>query len=449
MAYRSVAMLPNTVAYRAETSLSRALFERAKRVMPGGNSRHSVALAPYPIYVKSGSGARVTDVDGEERVDFLNNYTSTILGHADPRVMEAIHKHLDAGTAFSMPTEHDVALAELICGRVSYIDQVRFCNSGSEAIMLAIKAARAYTGRSKIAKFEGAYHGIYDYAQASEGAMPDQWGDADAPTPTIDGGISPNLRGDVVILPWNRPEVCARLLEKHGREIACLVVDALPSAIGLIAPQAGFLESLRKVTQSLGILYLSDEVMSFRLGYHGALHGTGVEADLTALGKVIGGGFPVGAVAGKEGPMAVFDHTKEMKVHHGGTFNANPVTMVAGIETMRQMTPEAFASLDAMGDSMRGKLRDLFAERGMSAQVMGRGSLFIAHLTDAPLTDYRSMIAYRAVGTIDFGQLCHEMLGRGIVTSTRGVFGCLSTAMEEADLDAFVTALDASLSAMG
>ena len=174
----AVAPEKRATAYRSESALSRKLYQRAGVVMPGGNTRHSTALSPYPAYVISGRGCRVMDVEGAERIDFLNNYTSLILGHANPQVTQAAQRRMALGAAFTMPTEAEVELAELLASRVSYIDQVRFCNSGSEAVLMAVKAARAFTGRPKIAKFEGAYHGVYDYVQVSEGPAPDQWGRA-------------------------------------------------------------------------------------------------------------------------------------------------------------------------------------------------------------------------------------------------------------------------------
>src|SRR5580700_322890 len=192
--------------YREPGAISRELYERASRVMPGGNTRHSVALDPYPIYAHSGSGCRITDVEGQERVDFLNNYTSLILGHAHPTVTDAVQRRAAAGTAFTMPTPEEVELAELLAARVAYIEQIRFCNSGTEAVMLAVKAARAFTGRHKIAKFEGAYHGLYDYVAVSEGPLSDEWGESDTPRSVIEPGTPESVARDVVVLPWNRPE---------------------------------------------------------------------------------------------------------------------------------------------------------------------------------------------------------------------------------------------------
>jgi len=416
--------------------------------MPGGNTRHSIAMAPYPIYAASGCGCHIRDVEGVERIDFLNNYTSLILGHADPLVTAAVQRRVAMGTAFTMPTPEDVELAELLVDRIPYVDQLRFCNSGSEAVMLAVKAARAFTGRHKIAKFEGAYHGIYDYVEASEGPGVDEWGEIDAPQSIIEPGTPPSVADDVVVLPWNRLEICRERITRHKNELAAVLVDPNPLGIGMIPARPGFLESLREETARRGILLVADEVLNFRLSYRGAAHLFGIQPDIASFGKIIGGGFPVGAVGGSRRVMSVFDHTGDLKVHHGGTFNANPVTMTAGLETMKQMTPEAFERLNALGDYIRERLTRMFHDRGIAAQVCGRGSLFIAHLDDGELVDYRSLRGFSRTSPI-YGGLCHEMLKRGIIISPRGIFGCLSTPMREPEADAFVEALDESLAALG
>jgi len=436
------------IAYRSESSLSRKLYERAAAVMPGGNTRHSTALSPYPVYVASGRGCRAVDVEGEERIDFLNNYTSLILGHANPQVTQAAQQRMALGSAFTMPTVAEVDLAALLVSRVSYIDRVRFCNSGSEAVLMAVKAARAFTGRRKIAKFEGAYHGVYDYMQVSEGPSPDEWGDPDAPASVLDAGSSANVAEDVVVLPWNNFEACRSLIAKHRETLAAVIVDPLPLGIGMISPRPGFLELLREESERHGVLLIADEVMSFRLSYHGAMYERGISPDLTTLAKIIGGGFPVGAVAGSAEVMSVFDHTGNWKVRHGGTFNANPVTMTAGLETMKQMTPETYDRLNAMGDQIREKLTRLFADRRIAARVCGGGSMFTAHLTDRDLVDFRSLQGFSRTKPV-YGDLCHEMLAQGIVTTSRGIFGCLSTPMTETELDAFVSALSSSLRVLG
>ena len=325
-------------AYLDQQSESKRLYDRALAVMPGGNSRHTIVMDPYPVYARSGHGCRVTDVEGEERIDFINNYTALIRGHSDPDVTAAVSKVIHAGTAFSLPTEYDIRLAELLVDRIPAAEQVRFCNSGSEAVLLAIRAARAYTGRSKIAKFEGCYHGIYDYAQASDSSRPGNWGELDSPQTTLETSMVPNLGKDVVTLPWNRPQICAQLIEDCADELAAVLIDPLPAALGLLSPAEGFLETLRELTRELGVVLIFDEVMSFRIDYRGAGHANCITPDLMSMGKIIGGGFPVGAVTGSTAIMSVFDHRPGEKVHHGGTYNGNPVTMAAGYETMRLMT---------------------------------------------------------------------------------------------------------------
>src|SRR5580700_2554761 len=435
-------------SYRSAHSCSRELYKRASSVMPGGNTRHSIAMAPYPVYAASGSGCRVTDVDGDERIDFLNNYTSLILGHADPRVTSCVQQRVARGTAFTMPAPEDVELAELLAARVPYVDQIRFCNSGSEAVMLAIKAARAFTGRHKIAKFEGAYHGIYDYVEVSEGPAADEWGEAQAPRSVTEPGTPPSVAADVVILPWNGFEECRHLIARHKDDLAAVLVDPMPLGVGMIAPRQGFLDLLREETARHGILLVADEVLNFRISFHGAAHAFGIAPDLASFGKIIGGGFPVGGVGGSRRVMSVFDHTGSLKVHHGGTFNANPVTMTAGLETMRQMTPEAFDRLNSLGDYIRGSLMRMFHDCGLAGQVCGRASMFVAHLNGGELVDYRSLRSFSRTSPA-YGKLCHEMLERGIIISPRGVFGCLSTPMGEAEADAFVDALDNSIRQLG
>jgi len=412
--------------------------------MPGGNTRHSIALTPYPVYVRGGRGCRVIDVDGEERIDFINNFTSNILGHADPDVTEAVRRQIESGTAFSMPTGHEIDLASLLVERVEYIEKIRFCNSGTEAVMFALRAARAYTGKRKIAKFEGCYHGAYDYAQTSEAPTADVWGSGTEPRCVIEAGCVDSIRDDVLVLPWNNPDACEALIGRHHGDLAAVIFDPLPMRIGFIPPRADFLRRLRDVTQAGGVLLVCDEVLTFRLGFHGALHESGIRPDLTTFGKIIGGGFPVGAVGGADRFMEVFDHTKGPRIHHAGTFNANPITMCAGLAQMRKMTEQQYSRLERMGEALRSRLSRMLAQRGSPAQVLGKGSLFAVHLTDREIVDYRSVVE-SSPGKAFFLRLCHEMLGRGIAMSKDRLGGCLSTPMEQSELDSFVAALDESL----
>ena len=441
-------LVGETVAYRSEGARSRALFDRALMVMPGGNTRHSVALNPYPVYLAGGRGCRVTDVEGEGRIDFLNNFTSLILGHADPEVTAASRERIERGTAFAGPTEADVELAELLVERIPAVERVRFCNSGSEAVMLAVKAARAFTGRPKLAKIEGAYHGIYDYAQMSEVSGPSNWGSADHPASVPDAGTAPGAAADVVVMPWNDAEVCERLIENNRHHLAAVVLDALPLGLSMITPLPGFLERVVAAARRSGVLVIADEILNFRLDYHGAFASIGIRPDIVCLAKIIGGGFPVGAVGGRADIMEVFDHRRPDPVHHGGTYNGNPVSMVAGLVTMRRMTPEAYAKLNRLGDSLREQLGAMLRSRGIAAQVFGRGSLFSVRLTADTLRNWRDVSGHTR-GEPIYGKICHAMLGRGILMSQRGITGSLSTPMGPSETGAFVDALDSTLGSLG
>ena len=331
-------------AYLASGSRSAELWQRARAVMPGGNSRTTVFAAPYPAYVASAQGATVTDVDGQSRIDFVNNYTSLIHGHAHPRIVDAVTRQLPLGTAVSFPTETEIRLAELLVARVDSLEQLRFTNSGTEAVMLAVQAARAFTGRPRVARFEGCYHGAYaDHAE-----------------------------GDL-ILPFNDADAVEDGIERHASELAAVIVDPLPHRPGFVDPRAGFLPRLREVTRAHGVLLISDEIISFRLAYAGPQRRLGYAADMTTLGKIIGGGFPVGAFGGRADVMAVFDPTSDgTRVAHGGTFNANPVTMVAGFEAMTMLTPSEYDRLAALGERIRTGLADLLETRGVRGRSPAR-----------------------------------------------------------------------------
>ncbi len=284
--------------YPNSSSNSAHLYERAQRVLPGGNTRTTVFRDPYPIYAHSGNGSRILDVDGIERVDFLNNYTALIHGHAHPSIVRAATSAVENGSCFGAPTESEIRLAEMLVERVPGCENVRFTNSGSEAVMMAVKAARAYTGRPKIAKCEGLYHGSYDFVEVSLDSSPADWGDPAQPNQVpYSAGTPASLLSDVVVLPFNDSEASLRLLEQHATELAAVIVDPLPNRIGLIPASRDFLTTLRNFCSRAGVVLISDEVISFRIGYGGAAAAFGFQADLITLGKVIGGGFPVGAPA--------------------------------------------------------------------------------------------------------------------------------------------------------
>ena len=398
-------------------------FKRAKAVLPGGNSRSTIELKPHPIYLTHGLGSKVFDVDGNAYLDFINNYTSLIHGHAFPAVTEAVTKQLSLGTAYSFGTVQEIEHAELICGRVPGFDKIRFCNSGSEAVMNAIKAARAFTDRPKIAKCEGAYHGSYDFAEVSLSTGPEDWGQNEPVPKAYSKGTPQGVLDDVVVVPYHDEVAAEQLLKRNAGDLAAVVYDPVSSRVGMISPTKAYFEMLVDFCQANDVMLIFDEVIAFRLGYEGAQGVHGVTPDLTALGKIIGGGFPVGAVAGRSAVMAVFEEGGGLP--HGGTFNANPVTMVAGMATMKEMTRDAFDRLNEMGERGRNEFDEAFKRAGVTAQVSGQGSLMRIHLTDRPMNSYQSV--YPKPEEADrMLALHHHLLNAGIYIAPYGLL-CLST----------------------
>ncbi len=312
-----------TEEYTARRPRSRALYERACRALPGGDTRTTIYFHPFPPYLERGEGCRMYDVDGHVLLDLLANYTSMIWGYAHPAIVEAIRRQAGLGSSFAAPTEDQVRLAELLRERLPSLAKVRFTNSGTEAAMNAMRAARAFTGRPKIVKIEGGYHGSSDSAEISVRPDPAAAGDAAQPDSVPAAGVPASVARDVLAAPFNDVGAVEAILRAHRGEIAALIVEPVMGAGGVIPPRDGFLASLRRLTEAMDIVLIFDEVISFRLGYHGAQGRFGVRPDLTVLGKIIGGGLPVGAFGGREDIMALYDPRHPGGLAHGGTFNAN------------------------------------------------------------------------------------------------------------------------------
>src|SRR3954464_3171219 len=256
--------------YPDPKSISRAMYHRALASIPGGNTRTTVFMKPYPIYAAKGEGCRVWDVDGNEYIDCINNFTSLIHGHAHPSLVEAAKRQLTLGSAFGLPTESEIDLAELLASRLPSVDQVRFANSGTEAVMMALKAARAFTGRPKIAKCEGAYHGSYDYAEVSLDPKPGEWGRNAPVSVAYAKGTPENVLADVITIPFNDAEAAVSLIREHGSELAGVLVDPMPNRAGLVPADKASVEALHDVAREVGALLIFDEVITFRLGLRGA-----------------------------------------------------------------------------------------------------------------------------------------------------------------------------------
>ena len=428
-------------------SKSAQLFERASRVIPGSTSRLTIKSSPYHLFLSSAQGAKVVDVDGNELLDFNNNYTSLIHGHAHPAINQAVQKQLSLGTAYSFSNEAEIELAELLCERLPSMDRIRFVNSGSEAVMNAIKAARAYTGRFKIAKCEGGYHGSYDNAEVSLSSTPKNWGTEVPQSVEYSKGTPESVLEETIVIPYNDTDSAEQILEVHASELAAVLFDPLPNRIGLIPIQSEFVKMLERFAKKHQALLILDEVITLRNGYSGTQGVLGLTPDLTTVAKIIGGGFPVGAVGGRADVMQVFEADQQKPaLPHGGTFNANPVTMAAGKTCMELFNQEEIDQLNAKGKFLRAEIENVFKSVNVPGQVTGEGSLFRIHLHNRVLRNYRDSYSTKTENT-NLSLLHQHLINEGVYLSSGG-FGCLSTAMNGADLSHFLEALLKSLRQM-
>ncbi len=375
-----------------EPSPGALLYQRALKVMPGGCSRNTVLRKPVQLYAEHGEGCYVTDTEGVKRIDFANNMASLIHGHAHPAVIAAVTAQLQKGTAFTLPTEAEILYAEHLCGRNPGFDKIRFVNSGTEAVMSCLKAARAYTGRAKIAKVEGAYHGLYDYAEVSQISNPDNWGEPDKPESVpVAHGTPASALNDVVVIPYNDPERAISILDQHADELACLLLDLMPHRVGLVPASPEFVYALYQWTRDNGALLVCDEAITFSCNYGGAQEWYEICPDLTAMGKIIGGGFPVGALAGRDEVMDVMDPLADKILFpHSGTFSANPVTMTAGRIAMELYDETAVSKINLLAEYARKQITEAIAIADIPACVSGGGPMFRVHMKAEVPLNYRA-----------------------------------------------------------
>lgn len=431
-----------TDRYLDNDSVTVRMHAQAAELIPGATSRLHYLFKPRPIYAHSGQGCRLTDVDGDERIDCLNNMTALIHGHSDPQVNAAIIDQVQRGVSFSEPAQPEIELASLLIDRVPSVEQIHFRSSGTEAIMMAIKLARAFTGRTRIAKFEGAYHGYYDYVQMSFSSTPANWGDAQAPQSIpSSGGLAHSVGEEVLVMPFNDQSGVEQLLAKHGHAISALLFEPLSNRAGMALPAPGFLEFLYQITRKYGIVLIFDEVITFRLGEAGAQGRYGGKPDLTAFGKIIGGGLPIGAVGGRADILSLLNPASSgQRVISGGTYSGNPLSAAAGLATLRKLTPARYQHLEAMGKRMRDGLNQIFRRAGEKAQAAGDGSLFQIVPTDQTIENYRS-VPQDAAAFEWLDRLHRALLAAGVIISHRGL-SCVSTAMAEAEVDEVLDAFE-------
>jgi glutamate-1-semialdehyde 2,1-aminomutase len=434
-----------TQLYRDWSPGSARRSEQARRHLPGGDTRSSAHYLPYPLAARHGRGCRLTDVDGHELIDFMNNFTSLIHGHAHPATVRAVQEQMARGSAHAALTDSQLELARLLCERVPSLDELRFCSSGSEATQMAVRAARAFTGRPKVMKMEGGYHGSHDLGEMSLVPLPGKSGSVEDPETTLsDRSLSTGVAADIVTTPFNRADVTRRQLEKHPDEIAALLLEPMLGGLGMIPPAGGYLAELRAICDEHEVLLVFDEVITLRLGLGGLQEREGVRPDLTALGKIIGGGLPVGAFGGRREIMEQFNPERPDALMHASTFSGNALSTTAGLASLRALTADELARIDGLGDRIRRGFDAAFAAAGLCGRTTGLGSLSHVHFSDGPISDARSSV----LGVVQSGPLARllhlGMLRRGIFAAGRQMY-CTSTAMGEAEVDRAVEAFEATL----
>ena len=425
-----------------KTELSHHLFQRALRLMPGGvNSpvRSFGAVGGEPAFISRASGPYVWDEDGNRYVDFLASWGPLILGHAHPDVVAAVGEAASRGTSYGAPCRAEVELADMVCSSVPSIEIVRMTNSGTEATMSAIRLARAWTGRDLIVKFKGCYHGHADYLLVSAGSGATTFGTPSSP------GVPESFTRATLQAEFNDLDSVAALFREYGPQVACVIVEPVAGNMGVVPPADGFLEGLREITASAGALLIFDEVITgFRLAPGGAQQLWGVEPDITCLGKIIGGGLPVGAYGGRADIMEMV--APSGSVYQAGTLSGNPLAMAAGLATLRRLHRRGtYERLDELGAAMESGVTELARRKGLDVVVNRVGSMFTVFFTDRPVRDYVTALA----SDIDrFAAFFKHLLDAGIMfPPSQFESAFVSLAHGQGDVEAALEAVDGALDA--
>ncbi len=428
--------------YTERTPQSRALDAQAKTSLPGGDTRWATYHLPYPIYMARGAGCTLTDVDGHTYLDFQNNYTSLVHGHAHPAITAAVQAQAVNSVVYGAPAEGQFQLADLLTKRLPGVDQLRYTNSGTEATMMAMRAARAFTGKPVILKMDGGYHGSHDMTEVN--ITPDL-SDSRLPIPKVEAdGVAEAVLGAVAVARFNDLESVEMLLKARAGEIAAIITEPLMNSAGMVVASDDFLPGLRTLADRYGVLLIFDEVVTFRLHEGGYQAKTGVIPDLTALGKLIGGGLAIGAFGGRAEIMSLYDPARPNGFHHSGTFNGNPLAMAAGMASVSALTPQAIDHINQLGAEFRRGVDEAFAEAGIHGCATGEGSLAYIHWTAEKVTSAADVVRWKQKAA-ELPRLLHlELLNQGIFAANRGMFN-LSTPMTAAEVDQTLAALRAAL----
>jgi len=421
---------------------SEKLYKKARRLIPGGVNSPVRAYEPYPFFTSRAKGSKIYDVDGNVYIDYCMAYGPLILGHSNPEIIEAVNQQLERGAIYGTPTETEVELAGLVTDIVPCMDMVRFVNSGTEATMHAIRAARGYAGKNKIIKFEGCYHGAHDYVLVKAGSGATTFG---APTSL---GVPEDTARNTIVLPFNIIESFEKAVEQNKDEVAAVIIEPIIGNAGVIPPKGGYLKEIRRITEENEIVLIFDEVITgFRLALGGAQEYYHVTPDLATLGKILGGGFPIGAFGGRREIMELISPLG--KVYQAGTFSGNPISMTAGLITLKTLVKQRnyiYKRLKSMGEEIKKGLLDTVRVSKIQAQVNLVESMFQIFFTDKPVVDYA---AAQSADKTKFMRYWRELLRQGVFIPPSQFETCfLSSTHTDKDVTKTLEAMDSAIKAL-
>ncbi|HKJ99273.1 MAG TPA: aspartate aminotransferase family protein [Desulfotignum sp.] len=413
--------------YRETYPASRERHQRLVKYIPGGATRSLSYFKPWPIHIDYGKGAHVYTHEGHKLLDVTNAYGALVHGHGDPDVVAAVQAGIARGSQYSTPTDGQYHLAKLLCDRVPGFDKVRFLNSGTEATMFALRTARAITGKDKILKMSGGFHGTHDCVAASTKKN------------VITAGIPAGMTQDMLEVPFNDPDALEKMVTRHAADLAAVVMEPFLGAGGVVLPAPGFVQKARDITTAHGVLLIFDEIFSFRVDTGGCQHLYGVTPDLTTVGKVVGGGLPIGVLGGKAEFMNIYCHENtDRPLYHSGTFNGYETVMQAGFAALSKYDAKAVAAINATGDRLQKGLLARIAGNGLNIQSNQIGSLVNIHFVNQPTVRAEHVLASEE----ELHTLMHlSLLNKKIFNIPRGLF-ILSTVITDEEIDMFLEKID-------